>query len=317
MQAAAKLPPDAAAMIEYGLATFDEYQAAYRIIEREFMRSWRHRLEGWDGNQVQEYSLAETPGEDDWHAARELLDMEPDRARAVAEFLAAHRDHVRQRWMSREEVWRAGQAGLVRVPLMEMPAFLDERDMIELTVRDNGTIDFSNGYFYGRDKMIYRVDTLKTPDGWKTRPVAPRQRVLVKYNPFTPDQVWLINRDNGSTVGMAHIHSRAPMMDRAEIERSMGLQSHDLARKVMPVRGRHQDAAVKRAGRMARNQAALLGLAECLPLDNVTVSGPDADPDGYDPDVTDLFGGRVPAGDNTADEDAAIDEALSVLGECR
>ncbi len=271
MRACERLPSDVAAMIEFGLMSFNDYQAAYRIVEREFMRDSVHSLEGWDGRQIQEYSLSETPGEGDWHNARALLDMDPERARAIAGFLAAHPGHVRQRYMSRYEVWMGGQADLVRVPLMEMPAFLDERDMIELKVRDNGTLDFSNGYFYGRDKMIYRVDALKTPAGYSAR-LSPGERVMVKYNPFAPDQIWVIDRDNGSTIGMAPLHSRAPMMDKAEIERAMGAQAHDLARKVMPVRGRHQDAAVKRAGQMGRNQAALLGLAKELPLDNVTVS---------------------------------------------
>jgi hypothetical protein len=277
IEAAKKLPTDMAAMIGYGLLDFEEYTAAFRLVEREFMRSHNHRIEGWDANQVQEYSVALDPTDNDWHNVRGLLDMSPSDARGIADFLANHRTNVRQRYLSRYEVWMSGQADLIRVPLIEMPAFLDERDMIELTVRDNGTIDFSNGYFYGRDKMIYRADTLRTPAGWDTRHIAPRQKVLVKYNPFTPGQVWIISRDNGSTVGMAPIHSRAPMMDQAAVERSMGLQSHDLARKVMPVRGRHQNAAVKRAGRMGRNQAALLGLATCLPVDNVMVSddGPD------------------------------------------
>ena len=269
--AAKKLPPDTAAMIEYGLLTFDEYTAAFRLVEREFMRDCEHRLEGWDSRQVQEYSTALNPTDGDWHNVRELLDMAPDEARAIAAFLVTHRSNVRNRYMSRYEVWMAGQQEFIRTPLMEMPSFLDERDMIELTVRDNGTIDFCNGYFYGRDKMIYRVDALRTPSGYAAR-IEPRSRQLVLYNPFTPDQVWIINRDNGSTIGMAPIHSRAPMMDKVAIERSMGVQSHDLARKVMPVRGRHMPEAVARAERMGRNQAALLGLAKELPLDNVTVS---------------------------------------------
>ena len=272
MRAAERLAPEVAAMLEYGLMSFEEYSAAYRVVERAFMGDCVHRLEGWDGNQVQEYSTARVPGDGDWHDARELLAMEPGDARAVAAFLREHPGHVRQRYMSRYEVWLAGQADLIRVPLMEMPAFLDERDMIELTVRDNGTVDFSNGYFYGRDKMIYRADAVRTPAGYVKRPLAPGEKVMVKYNPFTPEQVWIINRDNGSTVGMAPLHSRAPMMDRHEIEKAMGLQSHDLARKVMPVRGRHQQEAVARAGRVGRNQAALLGLAAALPLDNRTVS---------------------------------------------
>lgn len=281
IKAAKQLPAATAAMIQYGLMTFDEYTEAYRLVEREFMRNYEHRLEGWDSNMIQEYSTAANPTEADWHNARELLDMPPEEGRAIAAFLANHRSNVRTRFMSRYEVWMAGQADLIRVPLMEMPAFLDDRDMLELTVRDNGTIDFSNGYFYGRDKMIYRVDTIETPGGWSNRLITPRQKVFVKYNPFTPDQVWIINKDNGSTVGMAAIHSRAPMMDKVEIERAMGVQSHDLARKIRPVRGRHQDAAVKRAGQMGRNQSALLGLATHLPLDNTTVS---ADPQKDDSD---------------------------------
>lgn len=316
MEAAKKLPPDVAAMIEYGLASFEEYTAAFRLIERELMTDPVHRLEGWDKHQVQEYSVADNPSENDWHPARELLDKSPEDARAIAAFLQAHPENVRQRYKSRYEVWMDGKADLIRVPLIEMPAFLDERDMIKLTVRDNGTIDFANGYFYGRDKMIYRVDAIRTPAGYSTR-LAPRQEVFVKYNPFAPEQVWIINRENGSTVGMAPLQERAPMMDKAAIEAAMGLQAHDLARKVMPVRGRHQEAAVKRAGRLANNQAALLGLAERLPLDNQTVSAPSTDQEVSGQDETDLFGGRVPAEDETADDEAAIEEALSVLDECR
>ncbi len=267
MRAAAKLPPDTAAMIEYGLLSFDEYQSAYRIIEREVMRDPTHRLEGWDTNQVQEYALAANPTDDDWHPARELLDMSPEDARGIAAFLRLHPDNVRQRYKSREEVWIEGKKEFIHVPLMEMPAFLDDRDMVELTVRDNGTIDFANGYFYGRDKMIYRAKEVRTPAGFTAR-FAPLQKVMVKYNPFVPDHVWIINRDNGSTVGMAPLHERVPMTDKVAINAALGLQSHDLAEKVNPSRGRHQPEAVKRAERMAKNQAALTGLATCLPVEN-------------------------------------------------
>jgi hypothetical protein len=235
------------------------------------MRDPVHRLEGWDGNQIQEYSTAAHPTDDDWHPARELLDRSPEDARGIAAFLRLHPDNIRQRYQSREEVWMPGKKEFIRVPLMEMPAFLDERDMIELKVRDNGTIDFSNGYFYGRDKMIYRAKEVRTPAGFTAR-FAPEQKLLVKYNPFVPEHVWIINRDNGSTVGMAPLHERVPQTDKDAINAAMGLQAHDLATKVHPARGRHHPEAVKRAGRMGRNQAALLGLAECLPVDNQTVS---------------------------------------------
>jgi len=113
------------------------------------------------------------------------------------------------------------------------------------------------------------------------RRLAPGRKVLVKYNPLTPGHIWIINGDNGGTFGMAPAHSRVPMEDRAEIQRAMGQQSHDLARKILPVRGRHQPEAVKRAGRMARNQAALLGLAKELPADAVSYMEPAIDLDEF------------------------------------
>ena len=266
MEAAAKLPADQDAKIEYGLLTFDEYVTAFRAIEREMMADPEHTLEGWDDRQRTEYALSCPPPDDPaaWTDARELMDMGPEQARAIAAFLQAHPECLRVRYLSRREVWEAGRAGLVRVPLMEMPAFLDDRDMLELTVRDNGTIEFSNYYFYGRDRMIYRADDVRTPDGYARR-LAPREKVMVKYNPLVPDHVWIISRESGETIGMAGVHSRVPMEDRAEILSAMGAQSHDLARKIMPVRGRHQPEARDRAGRVARNQASLLGLAAALP----------------------------------------------------
>lgn len=266
MKAAAQLPPDIAAKIEYGLLTFDEYHLAFREIEREWMNDPVHALEGWDDYQITEYSPVTPPCDEPstWRSVSELISMPQDEAKALAIFLKMHPECLRTRWMSRSEVWKQGKTDFIRVPLMEMPAFLDERDMIELTVRNNGTIEFANYYFYGRDKMVYRADVVKTPEGY-TRRLAPGEKILVKYNPFTPDNIWIINRDNGTTRGMAPVHSRVPMEDREALKRAMGVQSHDLARKIMPVRGRHQPEAEKRIGRMARNQAALLGLARCLP----------------------------------------------------
>lgn len=266
MLAAARLPAEIATKIEYGLLTFDEYHMAFREIEREWMDDPVHMLEGWDDHQITEYSPVTPPCDEPstWCSIDKLLSLPQDEAKALAVFLKMHPECLRTRWMSRREVWEQGKVDFIRVPLMEMPAFLDERDMIEVTVRKNGTIEFSNYYFYGRDKMIYRADAVQTPDGY-TRRLAPEEKVLVKYNPFTPDNIWIINRENGKTRGMAPIHSRVPMQDREAIERAMGIQSHDLARKIMPVRGRHQPEAEKRAGRMARNQSALLGLARNLP----------------------------------------------------
>jgi hypothetical protein len=264
MEYAHLLPADKAAQVEWGLLTFEQYLEAFRAVERRWMDDPEHHLEGWSANQVQEYTTAAVPAEGDWRHVRELLDMEPDRARTIAAFLKEHPECVRQRYMSRREVWAGGKADLVRVPLMEMPAFLDERDMLELTVQENGTVRFANGYFFGRDAMVYRLDAVRTPGGFSRR-IAPGEKLFVKWNPFVPDWIWLIDRENGGTLGMAPLLERAPMLDQAAIERAMGRQSHDLATKIGPIRGRHQPEAERRARRMAGNQEALLGLARALP----------------------------------------------------
>ncbi len=298
--AAASLPADLAAKIEYGLLSFDEYCAAFRAVERALMADSMHTLEGWDSRQVSEYSPVSPPCDSPstWRPAAELLDMAPDDARALAGYLKAHPECVRTRWMSRAEAWEAGRITLARVPLMEMPAFLDDRDMIELPVKENGTIAFANYYYYGRDRMIYRADAIKTPDGYVRR-LAPGQKIMLKYNPLVPEHVWVIDRENGATVGMAPAHSRVPMECRAEIETAMGLQAHDLARKIRPVRGRHQPEAVARAGRMARNQAALLGLAQELPVDGSVIAPADGaagqEPEAPRPNAIDYFAEEVSA----------------------
>ncbi len=264
MEHAHLLPADKAAMLEWSLLTFDQYMQAFRAVERRWMEDPEHNLEGWDGNVVQEYTTSSAPTAGDWRDVRELLDMAPERAAAIAALLKEHPECVRQRYMSRLEVWARGKADLVRVPLMEMPAFLDERDMLELTVRENGTVRFANGYFFGRDAVTYRLDAIRTPGGFARR-IAPGEKLLAKWNPFVPEWIWLIDRDNGATLGMAPLLERAPMLDQAAIDAALGRQSHDLAEKLRPLRGRHQPEAEARARRMARNQEALLGLARSLP----------------------------------------------------
>ena len=49
----------------------------------------------------------------------------------------------------------------------------------------------------------------------------------------------------------------------------MGAQSHDLASKLLPLRGRHQEEAENRVRRLAANRAILAGAASPGPLDKV------------------------------------------------
>jgi hypothetical protein len=161
--------------------------------------------------------------------------------------------------MSRREAWNAGRRDLIRVPEWEMPAFLDaDKDAVELTVRDNGLIAVRNELYFGRDEMLYSAGAMKDRDGYVSA-LPPRTRVLAEFNPCVPGRLWILSKDDGRTLGVCPAYSRAPAYDRHAVEAAMGAQSHDLAQKLLPLRGRHQDEAERRVARIAHNAAVLSG----------------------------------------------------------
>ncbi len=240
--------PGFSARMFSGLLSFDEYVSAFRNAESAVMDNPDHRLEGWDGREVAEYRLGpDAP----WQDAESLMDMAPAQAAAIAAFVGAHPEHRRRRFMTRREVWARGQADLIRVPLFEMPAFLAPGDARECTVREDGTFAFRDALYYGRDEVVYRAQARDFSGA--VRRFAPGTRLTLKWNPLCPEQVWILDRDSGNTLGMAPLHERAPVYDQEAVKRAMGAQAHDLARKVLPIRGRHQREAEDRAARIALN----------------------------------------------------------------
>ena len=255
MAAAARLPEEFALKLESGLLTFDEYHAAFRQIEDALMRDPEHKLEGWDGKVVQEWRLASTSN--DWRPRSELVAMakeDPDGARALAAWVGRNPALRRVRPMSRWEAYRAGVEGgeIVKVDDWWLPHFMDiEKDAIEVRVRDNGLIGFRNELLYGRDEMLYRA-AVKNRAGWQ-QAMSPGAKALALYNPMMPEKIWLVDGGDGHTLGTCALYNRAPAYDRHAIEVKMGEQAHDLASKVLPIRGRHQSEAEERAARMANN----------------------------------------------------------------
>lgn len=252
MAAAAKLPEAFALKLQAGLMTFEEYGAAFREIEASLMNDPEHKLEGWDGKTVAEWRLSATSNE--WHAWAELEEMSPAEKTAIAAVVGRDARLRRVRPMSRFEAYREGLRGgeIVKVDDWYLPSFMDwEKDAIDVTVRKNGLIGFKDALLYGRDEMLYRA-AVKTRAGW-VQSLAPETRVSALYNPMIPEKIWLIDRGDGHTLGTCALYNRAPAYDRHAIEIAMGDQAADLAAKVLPVRGRHQAEAERRAERMAAN----------------------------------------------------------------
>lgn len=305
MAAAARLPEEFALKLEAGLLTFDEYHAAFRQIEDALMRDPEHKLEGWDGKVVQEWRLASTSN--DWRPMSELVDMakeDPDGARAVAVVVGRDPALRRVRPMSRWEAYRAGVEGgeIVKVDDWWLPHFMDiEKDAIEVRVRDNGLIGFRNELLYGRDEMLYRA-AVKNRAGWQ-QAMSPGAKALALYNPMMPEKIWLVDGGDGHTLGTCQLYNRAPAYDRHAIEVKMGEQAHDLASKVLPIRGRHQAEAEERAARMANN------LRVIQEAGRVGAPLPPSEP-GYSFD--ELAGECVASGSVRGDTIAASPEAFSL-----
>lgn len=298
--------PGFSARMFSGLLSFDEYVSAFRNAESAVMDNPDHHLEGWDGREVAEYRLGDNAP---WQDAESLMDMAPAQAAAIAAFLSAHPEHRRRRWMTRREAWARGQADLIRVPLFEMPAFLAPGDARECVVREDGTFAFRDALYFGRDEVVYRAQARDFSGA--VRRFAPGTRLTVKWNPLCPEQVWILDRDSGSTLGMAPLHERAPVYDQEAVKRALGAQAHDLARKVLPIRGRHQREAEERAARIALNAQLLReakGLAPVPPPARAPAALGTAKP----ADLSELIPDPLPPADPFSDTDDA-DSAAAFL----
>ena len=293
MAAAAKLPEEFALKLQAGLMTFAEYQEAFHTIEDQLMRDPEHRLEGWDGKVMQEWRLSATSNE--WRTAAELLAMgkeDPAGARAIAAVIGRDPALRRVRPMSRFEAYQEGlrSGEIIRVDEWYFPHFMDiAKDSIEVTVRGNGLIGFRNEMLYGRDEMLYRA-AVKNHAGW-VQALPTGRKVLALYNPMMPEKIWLVDGEDGRTLGTCPLYSRAPAYDRHAIEVAMGDQAADLAAKVLPVRGRHQAEAEARAARMADNLRVMKEAAagpriadgEGFSLDELNAAAEDAGEAGFSP----------------------------------
>lgn len=106
------------------IVNFKYYPQYFYAVQDWVMDRSDHRLEGWDGYEVQEYRLSATS--DEWRDVRELSRMdEAHRAAVMAVLNLDAANLMRMRRMSRRERWNAGQAGLERLPLEAATAFLD------------------------------------------------------------------------------------------------------------------------------------------------------------------------------------------------
>lgn len=270
LDCAKKIDPIVAAKIVHGLETFEEYEQSYNILVNEVMRRTDHKLEGWGGNTVQEILIA-----GQWVKMDDFVgDSNPAEVALAAALARKNPGMVRVRQKSRMEVWNEGVKAAkiagkwATFPMIDLPQFFTHTprqgrkfgDFAEVTVRDNGLVGVRDAFYFGRDELLFHA-SVKTARGYMTN-LMPGTKVHILVNPLMPHVAAFVSPEDGRTLGIGERYDRAPAYDRHAIEIAMGKQAHDLASKVLPMRGRHQEEAEERARRMAFNARLIKGAKE-------------------------------------------------------
>jgi len=125
------------------------------------------------------------------------------------------------------------------------------------TVKKNGTFGFVDQFYYGPDEVIFHA-TCRTRAGFQAALVPSREYVFFG-TPMHAEGGVVVDKESGKVIGVAPAYKRAPVYDREAIIRAAGKQNEDLARKMMPIRGRHQQEAEQRLALIGRNTDVLAG----------------------------------------------------------
>jgi len=165
--------------------------------------------------------------------------------------------------MTRREAWYKGVRNLIKIPLVELPLLLDDRpwkeggDARTVTVKKNGTFGFVDQFYYGPDEVPYHATC--TPRAGFQAALVPGREYIFFGTPLHAEGGVVVDPDSGHVVGVAPAYKRAPVYDREAILRAAGQQNADLASKLLPIRGRHQQEAEQRLALIGQNTDVLAG----------------------------------------------------------
>ena len=256
---AERIDPAILPLLQLPILDWQTYTRYFYAIEDEVMDRTEHHLEGWGAKEVVEYRLDE--GRDEWRNVAELKDMAPEKATAIAAVISTNPTALmRKRKMSRREAWRAGQKDFVKLPLLWLPAFADPRDMREAVVKDDGTIQFTDGVYYPGEKKYY-LAMYRDLKGLQVR-IAPGMKVKFYWNPLgeLANQIWIAD-DDGEVLGIAPALKTAAWNDEHSIEIAMGQKAHQIAELMADTRARQAEQGIAQMA-ARRVNAALIEAAE-------------------------------------------------------
>ena len=231
---AERLDPSLVTLLRLPILDYRNYCQYFYTIEAEVMDRHEHDLEGWADREELCYRMSLSSP---WRPVSELNKIPSQKAAAISAFLATDKRLMCMRRQSRREAWRAGQSELDRLPIFEMPAFLDPRDAKTAIVRDDGTIVFEDSVYYPGERKVYNA--IMTDRNGYVRRIAPGKSVKFFFNPLGNLQkyIWISDED-GNTVGMCPVLKTASWADPNSIKVAMGQQAANIAETMADSRAR-------------------------------------------------------------------------------
>lgn len=260
IELASKIDPTLISHLMLPILQYDKYQQYFYAIEDEVMDRTRHNLEGWAGREVIEYRLSPTS---DWINCERFNDMSPNEVTATMAIINADKTNLlRQRKMSRREVWNAGRRDLIRWPLFDMPAFADPRDIRESTVRGDGTVSFTDAVYYPGQRKTY-IAELVDRNGIHRR-LSPGTKLFFFWNPLgdLQNHIWITDEKGENIYGMCPILKTAAWSSPETIRAAMGQKIHQITNMMDEVRARHAPDTVQRMVAEKFNQFLLTSAQE-------------------------------------------------------
>ncbi len=251
------LTPAEQELIRYSLIKYADFvQIAERLSDSISDRR-DHQLEGWEPNTGLFYRLSENDNE--WKPMSDFDDYPPEEREQFLAHIQRNRKHglIANLQLTRREVWNQGKKDLIRIPLIDLPMLLDERDAREITVQPSGIFEFKDNFYFGHEKQVFYASCM-TRSGFQ-KALTPARKYMFYVTPYQTEGGVIVDRDSGNIIGVAPFYNKVPIYDRDAIIKKCGDKNHDLAVKMMPVRGRHQLEAEARLELIGHNADVFAG----------------------------------------------------------
>lgn len=257
-------------LIRYSLMEYKDFVQVIERLSDTISDSRDHQLEGWENNRGTFYRLNESDAE--WKPMSDFDDYPASEREQFMAHISRNRDKklIANLQLTRREVYARGARNLVRIPLIDLPMLLDERDAREVTVRKNGIFEFKDNFYFGQEKQIFYA-TCITRSGFQ-QTLTPGRTYLFYITPYQTEGGVIMDKESGNIIGVAPFYNKAPIYDRDAIIAKAGEQNHDLAVKLTPIRGRHQREAEARMQLVGNNADVFAGRKQ-PPLPQIETTG--------------------------------------------